>query len=407
MASGQLWRPTAPEERYVTLDVLRGLALFGVLLVNLETLFRVSLFEHILTFHTHAGRLNGLVDVLLAGLLEFKAFSLFALMFGIGVAIQAERAARRGVHVTSFLVQRFLVLLGLGLCHLLLIWNGDILALYAVCGLLVAPFLRLPVWMLAVLGAALIVFPYVVPLPIPFPASDALHAQAARAAQVYRSGGFRDILIFRWRETGTFIVPLLLSILPQTAGLMLCGAAAWRSGVVREPEMHRRMLQAIFAGTLVIGGTATALKVFAKATGRSVAAPHLFLDLGSHIPLALSYAVGLLLWLPARVTAVTALFAAAGQMALTNYLTQSVVLGIIFYGYGFGLFGRIGSAPAALIGIALYTGQLFLSRMWLRQYRFGPVEWLWRSLTYGRWQRMRCNPEATVGAPFDVPIAPV
>jgi uncharacterized protein len=76
-------------------------------------------------------------------------------------------------------------------------------------------------------------------------------------------------------------------------------------------------------------------------------------------------------------------------MALTSYLTESVVLGVIFYGYDFGLFGRIRSAPPALIGVALYTGQLFFSRRWLRHYRFGPVECLWRSLTYGRSQRMR------------------
>jgi hypothetical protein len=98
---------------------------------------------------------------------------------------------------------------------------------------------------------------------------------------------------------------------------------------------------------------------------------------------------------PARVTSVTALFASLGQMALTSYLTESVVLGVIFYGYGFGLFGRMGSAPAASIGIALYTGQLFFSRFWLRHYRFGPVEWLWRSLTYGRRQRMRGSKAAS------------
>jgi hypothetical protein len=101
----------------VALDVLRGIALFGVLLVNLETLFRVSLFEHMLTFHTHSGRLNGLVDVLVAGLLEFKAFSLFSLMFGIGVAIQAERAAARGVNVTRFLVRRFVAHQSRHECH--------------------------------------------------------------------------------------------------------------------------------------------------------------------------------------------------------------------------------------------------------------------------------------------------
>src|SRR5205085_7160628 len=101
----------------------------------------------------------------------------------------------------------------------------------------------------------------------------------------------------------------------------------------------------------------------------------------------------------ARVTSVTVLFASLGQMALTNYLTESLVLSIIFYGYGFGLFGRLGSAQGALIGIALYTSQLFFSRLWLRHYRFGPVEWLWRSLTYGRCQRMRVDTTALLQTP--------
>src|SRR5205085_8871880 len=94
--------------------------------------------------------------------------------------------------------------------------------------------------------------------------------------------------------------------------------------------------------------------------------------------------------------------AALGQMALTNYLLQSVMLGCIFYGYGFGLFGRIGAAPAAAIGFAIYAAQVQLSRLWLRYFRFGPFEWLWRSLAYGRRQPMRicamdCPPKRTSG----------
>jgi hypothetical protein len=222
---------------------------------SIETLFRVSLFEQILDFHTDPGTWNHLVDVLLAGLLEFKAVSLFSLMFGIGSAIQAERAAARGVNVTRFLVRRYLILLALGLCHLLLIWDGDILVLYAVCGLLIVPLLRLPATMLAVLGAALIGLPYAVDLPIPFPTASAMQTKAVAATRVYGSGSFMDILAFRYSETGRFIVPLLLGILPQTAGLMLCGIAAWRSGVLREPQRHKRLLGTFFVGALAIGAT--------------------------------------------------------------------------------------------------------------------------------------------------------
>ncbi len=199
-----------------------------------------------------------------------------------------------------------------------------------------------------------------------------------------------DILTFRVRETARFMVPLLVGILPQTAGLMLCGIAAWRSGVLREPQRYKRLIGTIFVGALAIGVTATSLQVFFESTGRTRAIPDELLRLCSFIPLAFSYAAGVLLWMaPGRETRVSALFASLGQMAFTNYLTESVVLGVIFYGYGFGLFGRMGSASAVLIGIALYIGQLFFSRLWLRHYCFGPVEWLWRSLTYGCFQRMR------------------
>src|ERR1700694_3424076 len=138
------WQPVARAERYPALDVIRGIALFGVLLVNLNTGFRVSLAEHILTFHTDPGWLNHAVDNLIAGLVEFKAFTLFSFLFGVGVAIQAERAEQRGISPTRHLLRRFLVLLAIGLCHLLLVFNGDILTLYAICALLLIPVFRLP-----------------------------------------------------------------------------------------------------------------------------------------------------------------------------------------------------------------------------------------------------------------------
>lgn len=393
------WQPVAEAERYDALDVLRGVALFGVLMVNLLTLFRVSLFEHILTFHTHPGWANHLVDVLVAGLLEFKAFTLFSFMFGVGVAIQAERAMSHAVDYSRFLTRRFLVLLLLGLCHLLLIWNGDILALYAVCGLLVVPLLRLSSRALLVLGVAAIVLPYFVPLGISLPSEETLRAHIVLATRIYSRSGFLQILAFRWHETWSFVMPLLMAFLPKTAGLMLCGVVAWRSGVVCEPRQHQSLLRAFLFGAGLIGGTLTALQLTSDSSGLRSSVPSVVLDLGSSTPLAFAYAAGLFLWLnPARAAALPSL-AAAGRMTLTNYLLQSVVLGFIFYGYGLGLFGRLGPAAAASIGIALYAAQLGLSRMWLQRFRFGPFEWLWRSMAYGRRQRMRRESSCEVSMP--------
>ena len=357
---------------------MRGAALFGVLMVNLLGAFRISLFAHIAGLPDHPGRWNHAVELLSAGLLEFKALTLFSFLFGVGTAIQAERAAARGMAVTRFLVRRFAVLGLVGAAHVVLIWNCDILMLYAVCGLLLVPLLRLDVRVLTAIGLAALVLPNL-PLGIAWPPAEAIRANAAEAARVYAQGGFIEIMKFRCYEAWNFVLPLLAATLQRTFGLMVWGVAAWRSGILREPERHRRMLRRVLTGGLSIGGFLTAAQLLA-----GWRAPFGLEDLGSNIALAFGYGSAILL-LRGRGLRV---LAPAGQMALTNYLVQSIVLGWIFYGYGLGLFGKLGAAPAAAIGIAIYAAQVWLSGIWLRRLRFGPFEWLWRSATYGRRQQM-------------------
>ena len=273
---------------------------------------------------------------------------------------------------------------------MILVWNGDILTLYAVCGLLLLPFLRLPLAGLVVAGVVAITLTFAIPFGRLIPGEAILRAQAAQAARIYAQGSYADVLTFHWMETRTLIVPLFICVLPRTLGLMLLGLAAYRAGVLREPSSHRGLLQTVAIVGGLIGGSTTALLVFSASSGRSTSVPTVLLEAGSSVPLALAYAAALLLWLRGpRVRSLAAPFADVGQMALTNYLVQSVALGLIFLGYGLGMSGRLGSAAAAVIGLALYGCQLVLSREWLRRYRFGPVEWLWRSLTYGRRQPMR------------------
>ena len=387
--SGTPWQPVQSSERYTTLDLLRGCALFGVLLVNLLDFFRLSLFQHILTFHSHAGWANRAIDLIVAELLEFKAFSLFSLTFGIGVAVQAERAALRGVLVEVFLLRRFLILLAVGLCHLVLVSNVDILTLYAVCGLLMIPLLRLPAAVLALVGLALIFLPELVPHGPMLPDESVMRAHAANATHIYSQGNVGEILLFRWRETRQMIAPLLIGSAQRTLGLMLLGVAVWRYGLVQDTIRYRLFLWSVCAGAGIIGLINTTAGVVHESTGRTFAVPPSLQAFGSPVPLALAYAAGLLAWRrSARSIALTAPLAAAGRMALSNYLTQSLVFAFLFYGFGFGLFGRLSPVEAAAIGITLYAGQLWFSMWWLHRYRFGPFEWLWRSLTYGRRQPM-------------------
>jgi uncharacterized protein len=280
------WEPVPVYERYTALDLLRGFALFAVLLVNLLYFFRVSLFQYMLVFHTHPGWANHAVDLLVAELLEFKAFDLFSLTFGIGVAVQAERAKLRGVGVEVFLMRRFLILLAFGACHMLLVSNVDILCLYAVCGLVTIALLRLPAAVLALAGLAAIFLP-AVHLPAPaFPADAVLRAHAMNATRIYSQGSFGTILAFRWRETQELIAPVLIGVAQQTLGLMLLGVAVWRSGVVREPQRHRSVLWAVCLGTGIIGLVNTSAQVWSKSSGKPVHLPFGLGVLGSDVPLA-------------------------------------------------------------------------------------------------------------------------
>ena len=350
---------------------MRGLALYGVLIVNLLTLFRVSLFARMIGDDEPSDALGRFLLNAVGTLMEFKAFTLFSFLFGVGIALQAQRVEGKG-SVPRFLLRRLFVLLIFGLIHLYLIWNGDILTLYAVCGFLLIPLLRLPpVWM-TVGGALLIGWSAFGSLPIHLPDTSALRAHAAEATRVYAGAGFAEILAFRIYEANRLILPLLGLTLPRTLGVMMLGVAAWRSGLL---TAGRKWWPTILVSS-VLAAIAGILWRF---------------DIVEQFGLAFAYAAAVLLWIRHA-----PLLAAGGRMAFTNYLSQSVVFGIVFYGYGFGLFGRVGVTAVVVWGTVFYLAQLVVSRWWLRRFRFGPFEWIWRSLTYGRRQPMLYRREARV-----------
>jgi uncharacterized protein len=384
--------PVSQAERYSALDALRGLALLGVLLVNLHSDFRISLSERLQGFHKDPSWMDRLTDIAIAGIFEFKAFTLFSILFGVGLAVFAERAIDRGAKSNRLLFRRLIVLLILGLVHLFLIWNGDILTLYAICGFLLLPLLQLPTGFLAIVGMIAIALPYFVPWGFTFPDSDTLLGLVAEASQVYRDGSFWDVWMFHIRETKLLIMPLLIYSLPKTWGLMAIGVVLWRIGIFKDPTRYSPWFLIAAVIGIGVGGIATILSVYTESTGLPTGVPFVLLQVCSYIPLAFGYgAILLLLWRFPFFEKITKPFAAVGQMALTNYLTQSIILSLVFYGYGLGLYGRTGSTIAIGVGLILYVIQMIGSQAWLHRYRFGPVEWLWRSLTYGRWQPMRLH----------------
>jgi len=350
-------------QRILAIDVVRGVALFGVLVVNLITEFRVSIFQQFLTGPGSA------VERVVDFALESKAFALFSLLFGIGLAIQHERLQETG-RATWFLSRRLIALLAFGLLHLLFIWNGDILTEYAIAGFVVLPFLRLPADRLAKASLAffaIFFFLAFVPQPLRLPDSASLERHVALATRVYANGSYAEIWRFSFEEL-RLILPLHVNVFARTVALMLLGAAVWKS------ELLTRSI-AVFS-------------VLATAAGLGLTAvdePAIVSGMVAPIVLALGY--GALLYTLARggkPRFVLEPLAALGRMAFTNYILQSVVFAFVFFGFGAGQFGKMSAAQALVLGLAVYVAQMMLSMVWLRSFQYGPLEWLWRVLMYGR-----------------------
>ncbi|MEA2943826.1 MAG: uncharacterized protein QOD09_4355 [Bradyrhizobium sp.] len=381
--------PVAPSQRIEALDVLRGLALFGVIAIHAVFEFRQSIFEQFLPSAGNVSSIDDALQAALAAAVELKAFALFSLLFGAGMAIQFDRLANHPRRI-ALLVRRLMVLLLIGAVHLLLIWNGDILVEYAVAGLIVLPLLFGPRWLaLLAATAALVLFVAMPLLPpvVQFPSQPWIRDHIRQAAIAYGDGGFCDVLAFRIREIPA-IFALHVLILPRTIALFLFGALLWSCGLLRRASQHRGLLLGIAAGCVVCGAALTLAAQGYAWLGWSWPAREAAERLGG-VVLAAGYAATVLGLVSVAVgQRMLAWAAPVGRMAFTNYLVQSLILGWIFYGYGFGLFGRTSVTTAFAIGVGVYAMQAAGSAWWLERYRYGPVEWLWRSAMYGARQPM-------------------
>jgi uncharacterized protein len=334
----------------------------------------------------------------------------------MGFALMLERAdalrADPGFH--RIYARRLGVLLLIGLVHANLIWAGDILVPYALGGfILLLLFRNTPVPQLRVLG---IVF-YFIPLCLLWsgagmyalaqfdPAAAAgLQADASaseaefktaylQAEAVYRDGSYVEVVQQRVRDSLMQYgwTPMFL---PSVLGMFVLGAWFVRSGVMRAPERHRRL----WLGLLGLGGPIGVLLVVPAQQyleQASLVVPTLGLAtatsamMAGSLLLCLAYAAGVILAVLGPAPWLRNWLAPVGRSALSNYLLQSIVFSTLFYGYGFGLWGQISRLEQLLLVLAVFVLQIALSRWWLERFRYGPVEWLWRSATYGRREPMR------------------
>ncbi len=227
--------------------MLRGIALFGVMAINITSEFRVSIFEQFLSHKHPASPLDRAVETILTLAVDLKAFALFSLLFGIGLAIQFERLSA-SPRRTVLLVRRLIVLLAFGLIHLCLIWNGDILTEYALAGLFVLPFLFGPRWLLAVGAAAFLLLYLALQIWMPsgvFPDFAALTQDVADANRIYATGGFADVQAFRLREIRAHHSPAHLRVRAHDRTVSARRLRLARRPVARRAGQSSRVLFAI------------------------------------------------------------------------------------------------------------------------------------------------------------------
>jgi uncharacterized protein len=386
--------PLRPDERVEAIDAVRGAALFGVLVVNLVDAFRVSFVSQVVLVETYEG-LDRFASLFVRYVLTGKAVALFAFLFGLGLMVQWER--RRAAGEGVYRLARRLVVLGLlGLVHLLLIWNGDILTQYALGGLLLLPLVgasdrTLVRWFWAFLAMHLVVPTLSV---VFWPDTDTLRRVLEQANRIYGGGTWGEVRIHSLVEW-LVMFPMFASTMPETLLLFVAGMLAWRRGVFQRPREHRPLLVKLAVAGLVVGGLMTTLGSDSRWLREGELATVLVqIATASLSPLLLAtgYGAGLLLLFQAsRGQAALRLLAPAGRMAFTNYIAQSVVFSWMFYGYGLGLFNRMGPAAAVALGVTVFVLQVAFSHWWLARHRYGPLEWLWRTLTYGRLPRSHVN----------------
>ncbi|WP_079726208.1 DUF418 domain-containing protein [Pseudoxanthomonas indica] len=406
-------QPVAARERIESMDVLRGFALLGILLMNIEA-FVGPMIPALTGLNPQLTGADRIADALIYIFVQGKFYTLFSLLFGMGFAVMSQRAEARQQPFAGIYLRRTLGLLVIGLIHTLLIWSGDILLTYALLAFVLLAFRGvsskwLP-WL--AIGAYLLPMGFVTLFGVlgelaslsPQGAQEWNAQMATMASQMaameqgqraaYGSGTYLQAVAQRAQDTG-FMLSNIMMMGPLIFAMYLFGAWFVRSGAIAHPERFPRLYACLRWLALPIG--------LASMLASFVIHPTMEfdrMDMGTVFAFCASLlgsllmAMGYLAWIVRALQSPTWArplhwLAPAGRMALTNYLLQSIVCTLIFYGYGLGYFEQLSRAWQVPFVLAVFAVQVLLSRWWLARFRFGPAEWLWRTVTYLRPQPMR------------------
>jgi len=398
---------TIPTDRIVSIDVLRGVAVLGILIMNIQSF---SMIQAAYINPTAYGDLTGInkwVWILSHLLANEKFMSIFSILFGAGVVIFTTRALEKGRRAGPLHYRRNFWLLIFGMIHAYLIWYGDILVAYSLCAFLVFVFRKLKPTKLVIFSAAFFIIPVIIYLffgsTIQYWPQESYDQNIQTwLPSVENIKNELAAMQGNWIEqmevrvgSALFMQTMLFLIFTfwRVVSMMLLGMALYKCGVLSARHSNKFYIRMVFIG-LILGYAIVGFGINENFLANwwmdySMFIGNQFNYIGS-VGVALGYiGIVMLICKSVKFKGFKNLFSSVGKMAFTNYILMSIICTFIFYGHGLGLFGQVERSFQILFVIGIWVLLLIISPLWLKYYNYGPLEWLWRVLTYWRVQPMR------------------
>ncbi len=406
--------PTQTSEREIFMDVLRGFAILGIFIANLAsfTFYQGSANE---TGPMLLPALDHKIEFLHHLFIEGKFYSIFSLLFGWGIALQFKRSEDKGVNGLPIIRRRLFFMLLLGALHLLL-WPGDIVFFYAIIGFIFLPLRKLSNRTLLITAGILVLLPialYTAKMhwPVLNAPAGILYGTGAQIAEklvgisteaeyanLAKTAGWGEIILsnipgFFFRYGYLFFV----SRIPKVLALFCIGYVLGRSGFYTKIKDYKKTLYIIVIVGLLIGLPANFYLAhymsYFMADYWSLKINGLYQTIAyafGVMPLALVYVALFMLSFQTNLgKKILSVLAPVGKMAFSNYIMQTLIGSFVFLHAGLGYAGKVGPTFYSVFGIIVFGAQIVLSMVWLNYFNYGPLEWLWRSATYKKWQTFR------------------
>lgn len=408
------YTPLSKSERITSIDFLRGIAILGILVVNMPLMFQ-PISKMMIGPETDISTLNFLSISFIKFFFEGKFYVIFSLLFGFGFSIFINKSSDLNNKITSVYIRRLFVLLIFGILHVVFLWAGDILVFYSLFGFVLILFRnssdkKIKTWAIvlflipSVLIFILYSFLYLISsIPEVQQATNediqgnmlVLKEFYNNAQFTYQNGTFIEIIKIRLQEY-KILLPGVIFFYPVVLSMFLIGFMVEKKKIIQNLQQNIKGLKKLLMWILPVGLIANILFSYSYWNSvPSVPSFWSFIQTSMHtvsgLLIGLSYSILILLALNKirKSNLLTKSISAVGRMALTNYLTHSIIAVLLFHSFGFGLMGKIEIWQGLIITILIYTAQLVFSYNWLKSYKYGPLEWLWRSITYLKLQKIK------------------